>query len=340
LRIAGDLYSLERRSQLATILITGATGFVGSHAVEAFARRGCQVRAVVRASSKTAHLSSFGADAVVAPLDDEGALRRAASGADVVVHLAALTRARNEHAFEATNRIATRTVARAAAAADPRPGRLVYLSSLAAVGPAIDGRPVDRATPPRPLTAYGRSKLAGETACLAVADRLEVAILRAPAVYGPRDRDVYHFFRLARLGVLPVPTGAERWLQMVHATDLAEGIVAAALAPHAGGVYHIAEPQAYTWREMCRHVAAAVGRRARFVPVPAALIAAGGAAAGLLGRFAGPGIFDRDKAREMLAAAWLCETDAAREELGFEARIALPAGLAETAAWYRAAGML
>jgi dihydroflavonol-4-reductase len=325
---------------VSTVLITGATGFVGSHTVEAFVRRGCTLRAMVRASSRTAQLSSLGVENVVAPLDDEDAVRRAVAGVDVVVHLAALTRARSEAEFDATNRAATRLLARAVVAADPRPRRLVYLSSLAAVGPATPEAPVHRDTVPRPLTAYGRSKLGGEVECGRVADRVQLAILRSPAVYGPRDRDVYHFFRLARLGIMPVPTGGERWLQMVHVADLAQAIVAAALVPGARGVYHIAEPQAYTWREMCRHVAAAVGRRARFVPLPARLISAAAAASELVGKVAGPGIFDRDKAREMLAPGWLCETEAAREELGFEAGISLPRGFHETAAWYRAAGLL
>jgi dihydroflavonol-4-reductase len=323
------------------ILLTGATGFVGAHVVEAFTRRGCSVRALVRPTSKTDHLVARGAEAVVASLDDVTAVRAAAAGTDVVVHMAALTRARGVAEFERVNRDATRAVVRAVASAAPRPRRLVYLSSLAAAGPALPDRPFGRDDTPRPLTAYGRSKLAGETASLEVADEMEVVILRAPAVYGPRDRDVYHFFRLAKLGFLPVPGGGERYLQMLHVGDLAEAVVAAALAERARGVYHIAEARAYTWREVCEHVAAAVGRPARFVPVPAALIVAATTTSEWFGRLIGtPGIFDRDKAREMLASGWLCETTAAQEELGFRARIALPEGFAETAEWYRAAGML
>jgi nucleoside-diphosphate-sugar epimerase len=324
--------------QGATVLITGATGFVGSHTVEAFARRGCRIRAVVRRTSRIDHLASLGAEAVTAPLDDADALREAVRGASAVVHLAALTRAENEAAFDRVNREATSLLASVAVEAGVE--RLVYLSSLAAVGPATRDRPVCRDTAARPLTAYGRSKLAGERAWREIGGPA-ATILRAPAVYGPRDRDVYHFFRMARFGILPVPTGVERWLQMVHVADLAESVAAAALAESAHGVYHIAESRAYTWKEMCRLVAAAVGSRARFVPVPPAVIAAAGAFSETASRIVRrPGIFDRDKAREMLAPGWLCETEAAAADFGFRARIALAEGFAETARWYRAAGML
>lgn len=321
-----------------TVVITGATGFVGSHTVEALAGRGCRIRAIVRPTSRTDHLAALGVEAVVASLDDADALAVAMRGADAVLHLAALTRAGSEAAFDRVNRAATERIARVAA--DCAVPRRVYLSSLAAVGPSTPAEPVDRSTEPRPLTAYGRSKLAGEQAWLRIGGAAAV-ILRAPAVYGPRDRDVYHFFRMARFGILPVPTGDQRWLQMVHVADLAESVAAAALAESASGIYHIAEPRAYTWREMCALVATSVGRRARFVPVPAAVIAAAGAVSEAASRLIRrPGIFDRDKAREMLAPGWLCETETAAAELGFHARVALADGFAETARWYRAAGML
>jgi nucleoside-diphosphate-sugar epimerase len=324
------------------VLITGATGFVGSHVAEAFAERGDRVRALVRSTSRTTHLEALGVEIVVAPLEDAAALAGAVADADVVVHLAALTRASGEAEFDRANRDGTANLVRALLGAEPRPRRLVYLSSLAAAGPALDGTPAGRDDAPRPLTAYGRSKLAGEAECAAAADAMEVVIVRAPAVYGPRDRDLYHFFRLAKLGVLPVPSGPTRSLQLVHVADLADGIVAAATAPNARGVYYVAEPRAYAWAEVCGLVADAVGRPgARRVPLPAALVSAAAAGTEAVGRLVGrPVIFDRDKAREMLADGWLCETDSARAELGFETRIPLAEGLAETARWYRAEGLL
>ena len=321
------------------ILLTGATGFVGSHAAEAFVRNGHMVRALVRSPARAAALESLAVETAPGSLEDEAALRSACHDVDTVVHLAAMTHARSPAEYAEANVHGTRRLRDAALHAGAK--RLVYLSSLAAVGPARNGCGVTPDDSPQPLTEYGRSKLAGERVCMDAADRIEVAILRAPAVYGPRDTDLYHFFRLAKRGVLPVPTGGPRMLQMVHVEDLARALVLATEAPRAAGVYHIAEAQAYTWEEMGRAVGRAVGREVRVLPVPAILMsglaAVSETAAGMVGRSS---IFNRDKARELLAPGWLCETEAARAALNFEADIPLADGLRATAQWYREQGWL
>jgi nucleoside-diphosphate-sugar epimerase len=278
---------------------------------------------------------------VEASLDDLDSVSRAIDGADVVLHMAAVLRGGSEAEFERVNAAGTTTLVEAIKRAERPPRRLVYLSSLAAVGPARNGRPITAVDDPRPLTAYGRSKLAGERISMGVGPRTEVVILRATAVYGPRDRDVFEFFRLANWGIIPVPTGPARPLQMIHAADLARALALAATADTLGGVYHIAEPRAYAWEEVGRLVGIAVGRTPRPVRIPAGLIEAAGVisetASGLIGK---PAIFTRDKARELLAPGWLCETDTARAAFGFEASIPLAEGLIETANWYRAQGWL
>lgn len=324
-----------------SVLLTGATGFVGPHVARAFAADGLSVRALVRSAERGRRLHGTGAELVVGDLQDQRALHRACEGVDAVVHMAALTHARTRRDYFMVNEQGTQRVLAAALAAADGPRRFVYLSSLAAAGPAIEGRPVLPHDPERPLTEYGRSKLAGERVCRSVADRIDVAILRPPAVYGPGDTDLFNFFRIASRGLIPVPTGPDRPLQMVHVEDLARALVRAARTKDANGVYHIAEPRAYPWVEVGRLVATAVGRRARVVRVPGSLIrglaALSQAGAAVIGRST---IFNRDKAREMLAPGWLCETEAARADLDFETRIALADGLRSTAQWYRAEGWL
>jgi 2-alkyl-3-oxoalkanoate reductase len=337
-------YNHEQPGNAATsprVLLTGATGFVGSHVADAFAAAGFSVRAIARSLDRAASLSDHGFEVLKGSLEDEDVLASACHGMDVIVHMAALTHARTDSGYEEVNVRGTERLLRAALATEPRPRRFVYLSSLAAAGPCIEGRGVRAGDPARPLTAYGRSKLAGENVVLAARDRMEVLVLRPPAVYGPRDTDLFHFFRLARFGVVPVPTGPDRPLQMVHVGDLAAALVRAVAAPRASGVYHIAEPRMYTWEEVGRLVGAAVGRRVRTVRVPARFISGLAAVSEWTsGALGGSSIFNRDKAREMLAPGWLCETEAARADLGYEAGIGLAEGLRETARWYRENGWL
>jgi 2-alkyl-3-oxoalkanoate reductase len=323
------------------VLLTGATGFVGRHVAEAFAHARIHVRALARSPGRARHLAELGFDIIQGSLEDESILAAACREVDVVVHLAAVTHARSPAEYDRVNVTGTANLLRAALAAPAHPRRFVYLSSLAAVGPCVDGRAPRADEEPRPLTAYGRSKLAGERLVREAADRIEAAILRAPAVYGPHDTDLYHFFRLAKYGVVPVPTGPARLLQMVHVADLAQALVRAVTLPAAAGVYHIAEPRTYTWEEVGRMVGAAVDRRVRILRVPAAFIAGLAAAselsAGAVGRSS---IFNRDKARELLAPGWLCDTESAKADLGYEAGIPLADGLRATALWYRQQGWL
>lgn len=323
---------------MADILITGATGFVGSHLVQALSERGTKARALVRETSDVSLLERHGIGRVTGDLGDPGALRSAVADAGVVLHLAAATRALSPRAFHDVNVGGTRRLLDAMEA-DGGGRRLVYLSSLAAVGPARE-RPVRPDDDPRPITAYGRSKLEGEREALGRSG-VSVAVLRPPAVYGPRDRDLLTFFRVAGWGVLPVLGSADRRLQLIHAADLAEAVVRAAESASATGVFHVAEPTVYGWGEVLDLVARAVGRRGVRVTVPRPVLRSAAAVSEALAKARGrPAIFDRDKARELLAEDWLCETDSAREAFGFQASIPLARGLQETAAWYREYGWL
>jgi nucleoside-diphosphate-sugar epimerase len=324
-----------------TLLITGATGFVGSHLLESYAAGEVALRALVRRPSDAASLEARGLACVLGSLEQEAALAEAVRGAEVVLHLAAATKGPSPEAYERTNAGGTRALVQAMLAAAPRPVRLVYLSSLAAAGPSMDGRPITHRHPPNPLTAYGRTKLEGERVCQEASGELEVVILRAPAVYGPGDRDVFLFFRLARYGIIPEFSGPPRTLQLIHVADLVRALQLAAVHEGARGLYHVAEERAYAWKEVGRMVADAVGGRARTLRVPGALVkgaaALSEALADLVGRST---IFNRDKALELLAPGWLCETSDAFRDFGFRAEIPLQEGLRSTAAWYREQGWL
>jgi nucleoside-diphosphate-sugar epimerase len=318
------------------VLITGSTGFVGSHVLDHLVRGGYPIRALVRPTSDTRKLAELGAELVPGALTDAAALGAAVRDIDVIIHLAAVTHARSEAEYHRVNEAGTRDLLNAALGTTPAPRRFLYLSSLAAAGPSRDGKPVEPEDEPRPLTAYGRSKLGGERACLEARSGIEVVILRAPAVYGPGDRELLRFFRLAKRGILPVPTGPPRPVQMVHVDDLARALVLGTEAPAARGIMHIADPDVRAWLDIARLVADAVGTRARVVPVPAGLVLAAAAAVETVTRALGrSSLLNRDKAEELLAPGWICETERARNALGFESRIPLGKGLQDTARWYR-----
>jgi nucleoside-diphosphate-sugar epimerase len=320
------------------VLVTGATGFVGGHLAEALRRRGDEVTVLARSTSKAAALAPLGVRVVTGDLHDRTALQRAAEGQDIVYHVAGVVAARSEADFMAANRDGTRNLVEALGQTGT--GRLVFVSSMAAAGPTIKGRPLRGDEAPRPVTAYGRSKLAAEQAVTGSA--LPWTIVRPPMVYGPRDQEVLKVFRLARFGVAPVLGDGSQELSAVHGGDLAEGLIAAGTAVAATGrTYYACHPEVFTGAEMARAVGRAMGKSPAVIRVPATIgrgvLMLTEAAARLTGQTT---ILTADKANEFFQPAWTGDPTPLMRDTGWQAAHDLRSGLEETYRWYRTAGWL
>ena len=317
------------------VAVTGATGFVGSHLAEALVRGGACPRVLVRDPARLLPELRERCEVIVGDVEDAAAVGRLAAGCGTLLHLAGRLRAAGPDAFDRTNRGGTENVVGALVAGG---ARLVYVSSLAAAGPSADPAGKGPDDEPSPISAYGRSKLAGELATRAYAGPW--AILRPPAIYGPRDIDVLQFFKLAASGVVPLPAG-ERWVSFAHVADVVRAILAAAAGAATGAVAHLGEPAPRELRAMIVELAAAGGVRARILALPAALVRIAGAAGDVAQRL---GFHDvaltSDKARELLARHWSARTVESYRRLGLAGFVPFAAGAAATWAWYRQHGWL
>ena len=324
--------------------LTGGTGFVGSWVAEELLRRGYTVRALVRSAPKW--LEGLDVEIVRGDLSDADALRQGVAGADAVVHVAGLTRARDQATLDRANVEGTVRLLDAVRQHGAAVRRVLVTSSLEAMGPnriGPDGRaiPATEADVPQPVSMYGLSKARMETAVGQYAD-LPVTIVRPPAVYGPREADIYEMIRGAARGLFPiVGDGAARRLSLVHARDLARGMVDLLEAPDAAGeTYFLGSERGYSWEEVRSAVEGALGRRTLRLPVPGALIGVAGALAEGVGGLVGtlPPL-TRDKA-EAARHAWVCSVEKAGHDVGYRQRVPLAEGMAETVAWYRQHGWL
>ncbi len=324
-----------------TAVVTGAGGFVGSHLLEALGARDewRVVRGVWRAPKP--QKTPSGVEPHYARLEDRVALGDAVRGASVVFHLAAVTSSAREADYTRANVDGTRNLLEAVRTQAPA-ARVILCSSLSAVGPAR-GHALREDDEPRPISAYGRSKLAAERVAeeFATEHGLDIVIVRPTAVYGPLDRDILAAFRLATFGVALRVGSAEQRLTMIHVRDLAEALICAARATCHATRYHVSDGMTYTWRGVIDAIGDAVGRRPLALPVPrpVALAAAAGQMAVALVRHTKP-LLTIDRIGELAAKDWSCDTSRARSELGFEPTISLAEGMRETAAWYRSEGWL
>lgn len=321
------------------ILITGGTGFIGSHLVEAIRARGEPLRCLIRRDSFKRHPFALPAEAelVFGDLVSGEGLRDALEGAGTVIHLAGVTKALSTSEFYSGNAQATENLARAVAG---RGVRFLHVSSLAAIGPSTDGTPLSDDAEPHPVTNYGTSKLEGERIARALVP--DAVIVRPAVVYGPRDADLLKIFRSISRGFVLEISGGERWFQAIFVKDLVDGLLAAARTPQAHGrAYFLAHTKAVSWSEMSSAAARVMLKRTRVLRIPAQLAHAVGGLAEVYSRFTGkPVIISREKVKEAQCRHWTCDTRRAAKELGFEAQTPLELGLAQTLAWYKEAGWL
>lgn len=329
------------------VFVTGGTGFVGVHVVAALQQRGHAVTCLLRDAQKAARVFGTHAPALVpGDLGDAPALARGCAAADAVVHLAGLTAARSRAELFAVNVGGVQAMADAVRASGADVRRFVHVSSLAAAGPVTGGVEPSGREAARPVSDYGRSKLAGEEPVR----RLSLAwtILRPPAVYGPHDREFLRLFRVAARGlriggrvVAPVFGDGSQRLSVVFAADLAEAIARCLESDPAPGIYYPAHRTVTTSRALVEGIATAVGARLHVVGIPRGLVRPlfwlTGNAARLAGRAT---LLSADKANEILADAWTCSPTALEQATGWQASTELAAGLRRTGEWYRAAGWL
>ncbi len=319
------------------ILVTGGTGFVGSHVVERLVAAGARVRCLVRASSSSRYLPREGIEVVQGDLAAGTGLDEALQGADVVVHVGGVTKALSEAAFEQGNPRATENLLRACERQGDSVRRFIHVSSLAAIGPGPDLRPLDEDAAPHPLTWYGRSKLAAEGAVRASSLSGRAVILRPPVVYGQRDTDVFEVLRSVAKGITVRIGREESYFSYIHVKDLAEAIwLAVSSEGAAGRTYFVANPEPVSWTTFAQTAASIMGRRVRTVRVPASLAYLAGWCAEGVSRLSGkPSIVSRQKIIEARCRYWTCDGTRARQELGFQPARGLREGLEETLAWYK-----
>jgi len=324
------------------ILITGASGFIGSFLVEEALSRGYEVYAGVRRTSNKKYLSDNRIKFLELDFTNKECLLKQfqtfkQNGAfDYVIHNAGITKAKNKEEFLTVNYQYSRRLIEALIESGSVPKKFIYISSLAAFGPAANGSPIRRHTDiPKPITAYGESKLQTEQFLSSLTD-FPFVVIRPAAVYGPRDHEFYVLYKLINRGIEPYIGFKDQLLSFVYVSDLAKIIFTALESSVHRRSYFVSDGFAYTLSGFMGAAKTALRKRTVQIVIPDAI--ANGIAysteqiRSLLGRVA---TFNRERLKEFRAPNWSCENEPLKNDLNFSPEFNLQTGMTETIRWYK-----
>lgn len=325
-------------------VVTGSSGFIGSHLVDALLERGAEVRALVRLDSPlTARNPRVGY--WTADLLDDRSVRESPvwEGVTHVFHVGGVTKRRTLAQFRDGNVVPTANLLSAVAARDVTLERFVLVSSQAAAGPASSANaPVREDHPLRPIEAYGRSKGEAEDATRRYAATVPITIIRPGAVYGPRDVDFLKVFQQASGWLAVYAAHRDQAISIVHVRDLVDAILLAAGAPAAAGrTYYVANADPVTWRTLYSLIEQVSGAHPLELQLPGPFLALAGQAGSLFSLITGRAVLlNHNKIALARPRWWLCDSSRIRAELGWYERTSLLEGVRETYLSYCTSGAL
>ncbi len=315
-------------------LITGGTGFIGSHLAESLLEKGITVFALVRDRHNLKWLR--GLDICLLE-GDLFSIPLLPSSLDCVFHLAGLTKASKLADYYTVNQRGTASFFKALRSQNMHPKKIIVLSSLAASGPSVNGKAVRESDPACPLTPYGESKLLGEAEALKFKGDFSVIILRAAAIFGPRDRDFLPYFKLIKQG-LGVSLGSKKkFLSLCYVKDLINALYLCTQKElDSGEILNIADPHSYSWDEFERAAGKAAGKKLKKVSIPVSVFSFASLLSEVWGKISRtPALLNRYKFKELKQSCWVADTSKAEEKLSFYPLFSLEKAVEETLNWYR-----
>jgi len=317
-------------------LVTGGTGFIGSHLVEALLQRGAKVRCLVRNRSDLKWLRNLPIDLTDGDCSDKTSLQEAVKGVDQVFHLAGVTRALKEETYFEVNANGTENLIHACLEKNPHLQKFIYLSSQAAAGPCQDGGRKKESDHCEPVSPYGRSKRRGEEFCLEHVREIPLVILRPSAVYGPRDRDVYAFFKILTKRIKPSFSRQEQHISLCYVQDIVQATLLASDSRGCEGeIFFLSDGHDYRLDKIGDLFEEAMDIHAYRIHIPGWVISGIASFSELFSKFSGkPPLINKGKVEEMVQKNWLCDITKAKALLGFEPRFSLAEGIKITYEWY------
>jgi nucleoside-diphosphate-sugar epimerase len=318
-------------------LVTGATGFIGSHLAQSMAEENWDVTCLIRSTSRTDFLQKLPVRFVLGSANDIDSLGRAVEGQDYVFHLAGRIRPTGRAVYDTANYQLTRNLVQACLKKNPALKRFVYVSSIAAAGPSLPNSYSEEGQAPSPISEYGRTKLKGEEAVREVWDIIPATIIRPPNVYGPRQQEMELLIKLLGIRIVPLLKEKKETTSLIYVKDLSQGILQAALSPITKSqIYYLTDGKGYSWQKIISTLKKYVLGESFFLPLPEELIIFFAWLADILNKTGLlKSFFGRKLWRAMTQTLWLFSSAKAEKDFGFQAEYNLEKGIKKTVSYYR-----
>jgi nucleoside-diphosphate-sugar epimerase len=318
------------------ILVTGGTGFIGTNVIEKLSGNKNQIKCLSKDFLNTGDLVKLKVEIINGDLNNGVAWENILPEVDIIYHIAGVTRAKTNKEFYAGNYLATRNLLKACLNHCTKLKRFVYISSLTAIGPSIDGVTVNEETAYHPVSEYGKSKMLAELEVMKCRDKIPVTILRPSAVYGPRERDMYMYMKSIKQGIQLLIGYKQKYLNLIYVDDLAEGIISASLNSSAEDqVYFLGSEDAYRNEEIGETIARVIQKNIINIHLPHCMVFTVCGIEEMFGRIFQKHVYlNLQKAHELIQAKWTCSIEKAERELGFCPRTSLYEGFWKTYQWY------
>src|SRR3990167_4744288 len=324
------------------ILVTGATGFLGSHLVEELANNDHHVICLVRnKSAKLPFNIMNNIELIEGLLSDFDSLCQAVSNVDAIIHCAGLTKAKSVDSYYQINTEGTVGLLEAAKKYGSKLRRFVFVSSLAARGPSNESQ----MTPfiECPVSSYGLSKLTAEQKVMQYNHYFPVTIIRPPLIYGPRDKELLWFFKLAKHGFILLPFGGHLKLSIIYVKDAVSALMKALADPSQDvNIYCLDDGTINTWHHMALEATMSINGRIRLkVSVPSSVMTFAAYLSQQYGHYTGKAqMLTLDKLKELKQTDWVCDSTLTRQQLNWLPQVKWTEGLQLTYKWYKHTGWL
>lgn len=328
---------------LEKVFVTGGTGFIGSTLVDELINKNYEVKCLIRKNSNLQWLNNKPVERVKGDLWNKEVLHKALEDVDYVYHSGGVTFAKKREDYFRGNSEATKSLIENCFEINPNLKKFVHISSQTVTGPSTSAdKPVTEETPCRPLTTYGKSKLLAEQYVTQYFDKMNVTIVRAPAVYGPRDYAIFEYFKTMSRGLQPLIGFGDKLVSLIYVDDLVSGIIKAGKSDISKSqIYFISSEKFYNWKDVGAITSGILNKKSLTIKIPHWLVFTVGAFAQFFGMFSSkPTILNLEKCRDITQRYWTCSIEKAKKDLAYKENVGIEQGILKTVEWYRKQGWM